>query len=319
MFWLCSTGRLWWWGSCPLLSLFCPRCRSAANVYMVFQHQSLTVACWKDVLHSWEKRQKECIDALDTGNGRDLLGAGCHFVTLSPIHVLRLSLLSSHFVSKDCWSGATQMPVSVHTSTICLCKPAAWPVPISLPAFFLFSSKEPTSSSWCNSFPLHQVSQMQKFQNCADQSIFFQLTWFFMLQEILEEEAVQAALIQVALERKAVHHGLCCWGGMLRVWNWRLCIAWNWRLFIACHWGCNARLWFQEQSFAWHHRNICPWSENRFQSQSTKSVHQSFSTMFCSSLSGSIDVISPVKIGTNHQHQSWKNAYLWDTIMIWQF
>ena len=49
---------------------------------------------------------------------------------------------------------------------------------------------------------------IKKFEIVANPSIFPQLTCFFIQQEIHEEEAVQAALRQVELEKKAAQHGL---------------------------------------------------------------------------------------------------------------
>ena len=116
---------------------------------------------------------------------------------------------SADFCAQFCFSFASKRPQALFGATVCHCA-------------MLLGCRIPKINANMLFFPL--------------------LSCFSMQQEIPEEEATRAALVQAVSEKRRRSIG----GGMLRVWNWRLYIAWNFRLYIECHWGCNARPKFQK-------------------------------------------------------------------------
>ena len=86
------------------------------------------------------------------------------------------------------------------------CKHALWRLPISLPNFFWFASKRPQAlfgATVCH----HAVLLWYRIPKInANLSFFPLLNCFSMQQEIPEEEAIRAALVQAVSEKHAAQH-----------------------------------------------------------------------------------------------------------------
>ena len=111
-------------------------------------------------------------NALDQGKERDLSGAGCCFVTKSPIHLSSLSLLPFQYLPKDLMEPPECLLQSTHPQRglydFCVSENTLCCLSISLPNFFSFASKRPQAifgATVC--FPLHYASRMRNSQDCC--------------------------------------------------------------------------------------------------------------------------------------------------------